>query len=396
VQAGVAHVPREIDANVRHVLTARLLLASARAALDDRARDELAAVVAQASDWDVVIARSVAEGTAGLLAAHVRALDPELVPAPVRARLGAIHAAIWARNAVLVDRWTDLTARFDAAGIPCLTLKGMALVHRLYADLGLRPMTDIDVLVPREDHEAAGRVASDAGYEIRSDGAGDTLQGYTLFARGDVFLDLHWHLARYSRFDGIVDVDHAAVWQRARPLPGARAGRRTLAPEDMLLHLALHLTLGSEFGRLVWLTDIDALLRAHGSLDWEHVLSEASRWRIRAVLGYTLAVAHASLGSPVPPEARQQRRLRRALLSVCVDAPRPASLRRELHAFRLFLGEAFLMDRARDVVRVVWGSVFPSGAWLRLHYRLRARWEVGVYRVLHPLRVCYLAVTRSR
>lgn len=386
------------DAVLVHVLTERLLLISARSALDEPARRVLAALVAGPVDWDAVVARSIAEGTPGLLRAHLRSLDPGLVPARVRSRLDAIHATIWARNAVLVDRWLDVTARLAAAGIPCVTHKGIALVHTVYPDLGLRPMADIDLLVHPNDRAAAERVVRDAGYASRGDdAAGEPLRGFTLFARGDVLIDLHWHLARYSRFEGIAQVDHAGVWRRARRLDVDGPARWTPGAEDTLLHLALHLTLGSELGRLVWFADIDALLRAHErTLDWDRALAEAGRWRVRVLLAYTLAVAHASLGSPVPREALRQGAVRRALVAACVDAPRPASLRRELGALRLFLGEALLMDRVRDVARVVWGSVFPPAGWLRFHYRLRARWQVALYRLLHPLRVFYLAVTRAR
>lgn len=398
MQRRPAIVAREGDTDLGHVLTERILRASARSVLDEGARDALAQAVAGPVDWDAVVARAVAEGTAGLLSAHLRSLDPALVPAPVRSRLDAIHGAIWARNTVLVDRWIDLTARLAGAGIPCLTHKGMALVHTVYGDPGLRPMTDVDLLVHPDDRTSAERVVREAGYGSRGDdAAAEPLRGYTLFARGDVFIDLHWHLARYSRFEGVVHVDHAGVWRRAQRLDVPGPARWTLGAEDTLLHLALHLTLGSELGRLVWFTDIDALLRAHErTLDWDRVLAEAGRWRVRALLAYTLAVAHASLGSPAPREALRQGAVRRALVAACVDAPRPASLRRELGALRLFLGEALLMDRARDVARVIARSVFPPAGWLRFHYRLRGRWQVALFRLLHPLRVCYLAVTRAR
>jgi hypothetical protein len=54
------------------------------------------------------------------------------------------------------------------------------------------------------------------------------------------------------------------------------------------------------------------------------------------------------------------------------------------------------MDRARDVLRVIWRSVFPASAWLRAHYGVHAGGHLTLYRLLHPLRVCYLAVTRVK
>ena len=54
-------------------------------------------------------------------------------------------------------------ATIEAAGIPTLALKGAALIHSLYSDLGQRPMNDLDILVP------AGR-AAEAAEVLRAEG----------------------------------------------------------------------------------------------------------------------------------------------------------------------------------------------------------------------------------
>jgi hypothetical protein len=49
------------------------------------------------------------------------------------------------------------------------------------------------------------------------------------------------------------------------------------------------------------------------------------------------------------------------------------------------------MDRAIDSLRVLGFTFFPPRAWLSSHYALTMSWQVPVYRVLHPARVCWLA-----
>lgn len=305
----------------------------------------------------------------------------------------------WARNVVLTDRWLEITRGLSRAGIDCLTHKGMALIHTVYPDPGLRPMADVDLLVRPDDAGGAVRVLSDAGYcavEAPNDGR---RRPYLVAERGGVTIDLHWHLAHYSRFDGIVAVDHDGVWRRARPLATPAGDRLTLSAEDTLLHVALHLTLGSEFGRLVWFSDVDALVRAYAdTLDWDLVLSEATRWRVRVIVGYVLDVARAALGSPVPDSVARRFRPdagRRAALRACLAAPCPPSVAR-IGDSRVYLGETLLMDRGRDVARVFGRSVFPSSEWTRSHYEVARAWQVPVFRLLHPFRFCYLAAKHLR
>ena len=209
-------------------------------------------------------------------------------------------------------------------------------------------------------------------------------------------IGLHWEIAHYTRFDGIVRVDHAGLWRRALPLTLGRTHGLTLCPEDMLLHLALHLTLGSQFGRLIWFSDIDAVLRRFaGEVNWERLLEEATRWRLRTILAYTLLVARDSFGSPLPSAVVPRLlpgRLRQAALDSIMEARRPWSLGGRPDDIKGYLAETLLMDRVRDIFRVLRKSLFPCRSWLEFHYSLTSWWQVSLHRILHPLRACYLAV----
>jgi hypothetical protein len=181
-------------------------------------------------------------------------------------------------------------------------------------------------------------------------------------------------------------VDHAALWARARRLP---RGGWTLSAEDHLLHLAVHLVLGSEFGRLLNFVDVDRLVTGAG-VAWETVLAEAGRWRVREVLGYVLRVAAASLGTRVPAGvlARLAPSHAARLAPRVLGTSGPPTLLARPGEARLYLAETLLMDRPRWIVRVALTTLFPPAPWLRFHYGARSRWQLGAARALHPLRVC--------
>jgi SAM-dependent methyltransferase len=341
--------------------------------------------------WERLRALAEREGVAPLLHACLDA-GPAMgaaVPSVVRVRLRQSYEQTWGRSVVLATRWREIVAALEAAGIRGVALKGIALLESgHYEDPGLRPMTDLDVLVRDREFDAARTALLRAGWEQADgdDAAANAFRGYSHLKRGGVVLDLHRDLAGYPRVTGVLRVDHEALWRRARPLP---RGGWTLSAEDHLLHLAVHLVLGSEFGRLLNFVDV-ARVVTRENLAWETVLDDATRWRAREVLGYVLRVAATSLDAPVPEEVLS----RLSQSGAARIAPRvlgtmgPPTLMRRPGEARLYLAETLLMDRARWVLRVATTTLFPPTPWLRFHYGARSWWRLGVARTLHPLRVC--------
>jgi hypothetical protein len=381
----------------------RLILLSARARLDTCLERELTTLARGPVDWTSLVDLTAHEGTAPLLHSHLRRLDLlRRVPPVQRRRLTDIAQRTWAMNAALVAHWAEATAALGQAGIETLTLKGMALAQTVYPEPGLRSMADIDLLVRPADRIAAMDVLRGLGYRTPGSAA-DRLaasRSFSELVRDGTLIDLHWHAARYLRFEGVVQIDHDGLWRRARPLVTPRGRSLALCPEDLLLHLVLHLTLGSEFARVLWYADIDAVVRHYAAqLDWERLAAEAERWRTRALADWALGVVRESFDTPLPPgllERLRRGRVRRAAVDRCIGTALPPSLGPRLRDTCVYLAQTLLLDRLVDVLRVLAWSFFPSSTWLRFHYEIEAPWQLAVYRAIHPLRVCWLATRRPR
>lgn len=380
----------------------RLLLACAGSSADSQARAALVETIEHGVDWGLLLHRAWAEGVASLLHARLRELGASrsVVPGSVLERLAASYGTTWARNTLLTERWAEVMELLAQKSVESVTHKGMALIHTVYPDIALRPMADIDMLVRPADVEAVTRVLQSAGYRMPGDAAEEAFRGYRHFVRDSTVIDLHWELANYTRFESVVRVDHEGIWRRARRLDVGHARGLTLSPEDLLLHLVLHLSFGSEFGRLIWFVDIDATLRRFaGALEWERALEEAERWRIQAVLAYVLRVVRASFETPLPPGLAARlgrRRVRSALVAACIGSGCPPSLSGKLADSRVYLAETLLMDRLGGVLRILGFSFFPPRDWVRFHYSVTSWWQISLRRILHPVRVVCLAVLRLR
>jgi Uncharacterised nucleotidyltransferase len=382
---------------------ARLLLLGARVGGDESPEPWLAAFSGDVVDWASLVERATGEGTAPLLHRHLLRLDLlQGLPPAARNRLNAVASGVWARTAALTASWGEAVSALRQAGVETLTLKGMVLAHTVYPAPELRPMADLDLLVRPADRARAVDTLTSLGYRTPGPEAERHAASrcFAELVRGGILVDLHWDIARYLRFDGVVRVDHDGLWRRAQPFVLGEGRSLALCPEDMLLHLVLHLTLGSDFARVLWYADIDAVIRRYESeIDWDRVVDEARRWRIRALLDWTLTVVHASFGTPLPLGLAARLtpgRLRRAAVARCIGASWPPSLGSSLVETRVYPAQTLLMDRRADVLRVLAWTFFPSGTWLRFHYELEEPWKVPVYRAVHPLRVCWRAVRPLR
>lgn len=218
----------------------------------------------------------------------------QLLPSDLRNRLAAAYQRSTLR-ALAMQRDMLTTSRvLDQAGIPHLFMKGAYLAQFAYPELGLRPLRDLDVLVPQEGALAAFEALLSNGLERKPPHMGNPAA----------------HLAERKhlppvRFPGGATVEVHTRTISAGPLLKADAGQgvygalaprqvtRDVAgspihfegPEDLLLHLSIHAAIDHRFdnGPLI-LSDVGWMLETH-SIDWDLL------WRLAGAQGATRGLA---------------------------------------------------------------------------------------------------------
>jgi hypothetical protein len=204
----------------------------------------------------------------------------------------------------------DLAQFLGDAGLEFLALKGARLAWRDYPAPGLRPLRDIDLLVPESDVERAFAVLEAAGLVMN--GGDEAAQAEALehdkhlpplwHARREVTVELHHRLTDPPARHGyhMPQIDPAAVIARAEPGEG---GILFPAPDDMLAHLIIHALYNHRLdcGPLV-LADLHFLIRT-GGIDWARFWqgAAAQQWTRGAVLLLNLTERHfGPHGAPLP------------------------------------------------------------------------------------------------
>ena len=243
-----------------------------------------------------------------------------------------------------------------AAGFEPLIFKGPAMA-RLYPEPGLRPMDDVDVILPPAQHDTAIAVLTDAGWaEVRREGAHyDT---YLTHPRvPDLPLELHRDIANpRERANGLSGED---LWSLRTPGDCFGTGAWVLPPEVDLVALASHAAKPfHHFRRLIWSVDF-AVLIMRSNMDWGRVASFARDARCTTALTVSLHNA-ARLGAEVPSELRAMdgSATRRASLAAVLDdewpliEPDPGVVHRLRYA---------LADTARDRASLFAGEISREG-----------------------------------
>ncbi len=209
----------------------------------------------------------------------------------------ALHALARADAAVAVHR------RLHEAGVPAISLKGLALAVRTTGRLDGRVYDDLDVLVHPDDLtradtvlraaglQPAGRRATDAARHVRWTRLVDNQLAY----RGDGLpVELHWQLSKFR----LLELDFAGLWSERQLVCVGGEALPTLPPVPELLFVATH-GANHQFRRLQWLVDVVRLLRTVTDVQWAEVVELGRRHRILR----PLAVA-ATLAGRLEPHGR--------------------------------------------------------------------------------------------
>ncbi|MFK8250874.1 nucleotidyltransferase family protein [Ancylobacter terrae] len=242
---------------------------------------------------------------------------------PWNGKMKGVRRLFWARTRKRLGVAENSIIRLNQAGIPVMVMKGAALVASGLVSVDIRPMDDVDVLVPEGRMGETLRVLMPHGWTARfpieeepiahaietDDYDGRCLTLKTALPDGDIELDIHQFM---SHFDLRTGTD-SGVWKRSSEGQLGRAQVRIPCLEDQLLLICTHAASQVKSDEetsptLRWVTDAASLLR-HGndSIDWDLFVSEARRRHVTVMVYDALQ-----------------------LLSVLVDVRVPAAVMRDL------------------------------------------------------------------
>lgn len=339
---------------MRREREAAILLACARRFLGLASEEEILAGVRGGFDGSRLATLALREGMAGVVLRELDALEREhALGLPLTPLIKGLRG-VFVVNGRLLSALEALREALLQQKLQTVVLKGAALLRTEYeGQLGLRPLSDVDLLVREDELRRFEALLREQGFRRSGESAG-------FFSSGEARIDLHTDLVgarRIPRRARAARFDLPGLWERSTPLGQLAGPFRALAPEDQFLHLAVHGQKHS-FVRLIWLMDLALVSRR---VSWPTLWSRAQETGTTRSLGYALRALAAVLG-PVAPAAVHEslpplNRLEKTFVHAVV-ARQPLEALGELVVI-------FSLDRPVDRLGYLFEYAFPGDARAR-------------------------------
>jgi len=226
---------------------------------------------------------------------------------PLLERFRGIRRYFWVRNLKAMTFAQRVFAALDQSGVPFIVLKGAALVACYLADRSLRPMDDVDILVP--DDQVENAIAVLTAIKLQPKGVSpryltlssvrSSVPGWE-FLGPDQSIDLHWkalHLDQRPEADD-------GFWQAHRVTSLDGTPIRVLDAADQLLHIIAHAA--QQYAAAAaeqWPSDAILVIRRSTDLRFERLVSEADQHGLSAIIAEGLDFLAQEFNVTVPKTA---------------------------------------------------------------------------------------------
>jgi hypothetical protein len=266
--------------------------------------------------------------------------------------------------------WKQLLGELDLAlskiNVSAIVLKGASAIYGLYQGAGLRPLSDIDLLVRPEDLPVVMELLLERGF-LR------TSERFWNFTRAGWNVDLHD--SPLNQYESAFPLPVGQFWADSLPLhPGAMTLRK-LSIEHALCVAILH-TAKHSFRRSIWLVDIVLLLQLANEKTLDVQLRQCGAERYLSYAIYLLRLRFGEDIIKADTKILPLFTVERVYLDACSEGHAPEFLGMLLPIFTISSNFA--------KIKYLRHTLFPEGFTLARISRLRNLWTES-YRLLISL-----------
>lgn len=287
----------------------RLLLHCSRLEMNDAVKTEIHRLVLQQLDWKVFLESARWHGVAPLAFNNLKNIpERHQIPDEIIESLKSDYRKNLVRNTIIFAELDRVLAAFEKHSIQVIPIKGAAFARKIYGDIGLRPMSDIDILVKRADVYHAEKVVHALGYRPYPGKNLDQLLKtfhHIEYINGDIKipLEIHWAVASPNHPSLIRAVDSKLVdiwWGRALRYNSEFQNILSLNPADRIYLLTSHFfkhrfirpkKVFNSCGALLQLCDIYNVTNYYrNDIDWEKLKIESRQIGLYKIVSVTLSI----------------------------------------------------------------------------------------------------------
>lgn len=355
-------------------------------------------------NWEIVTETAIENSIAPVLYKNLKN-NPKnnFIPRKCFSKLENAYYYSFQYNTKLYTSLSEVLKSFTNAGINAIILKGAALAETVYMDIGLRLMSDIDILISNSDIDRALNLMDvlsykkinqihESGYINEFSEAGH--HHLPQLVKNNVCVELHTHIVRQN---GNYSINIVDFWQTAKTVMLAGEKVLVFSPEYQLLHLCLHLSNHFKYGtiRLIWFYDIARLVSLHSEqINWEYFNKICKRYAVTGIVFHVLQLTDKYIGIDVPVNIREliyseSHGIQDEFLFQLMKKPEDELSNESLYFLKNIRRGLTVRNSVFNKIKYIASYFFPSGEYMIQRYSVKKPVWVWIYYPYRFVRVIY-------
>lgn len=176
---------------------------------------------------------------------------------------------ICAHNIIAFQEAEEIISIFTSDNIPIIALKGLALAETIYPHIGMRKMSDIDLLIKKKDLVRVCSKLQNLGFELQTGHS-----AFLFLKKGNTLLYLDLHV-------GIPYLKEEEIWDTARTVQINEIEVKTLSLEQSIIYFCYHMAVSHANVEYRWLEDIHRFIEKYnGQIQWQYIVEKLRQYRL--------------------------------------------------------------------------------------------------------------------
>jgi hypothetical protein len=358
----------------------KLILAAARLNPSDEEIHAIEELISTVHDWELFTSNAIRNSMGPLVyKSFTYVKNYSSIPESTISKLKQTYYISFNRNKFIYEYLRIAAKAISEKGKSVIALKGIFLADKIYRDIGLRHMSDIDLLVKKEDAKECQSILHSVGFKTQERFKSEFIRSthdtkhLPQLVKDNVSIELH---LKTHTDDCEYNVNIDDYWQYAVPVEINNISCMALSPNDLLQHLCLHLDYHFKNGniQLSSYCDIAEVLKFYKhDIKWDAFEQSCNNYNCSKNAYVHLYIAHKYFDAILPEYEvnrasryadEQSENMFIAYLKGDVDAIANDISNSNINKLKRVEGTV-------KKIRYLLNDIFPSAAFMRSRYKIK-------------------------
>jgi hypothetical protein len=292
----------------------RLMLYFCRKDTEPGNRNKIIEIQKRSLDWSYFLRKARENGISATVYSKLKEIKKDCphIPSFIFEELKKDYFLNATKNSLIFEELGKVLGSIRKTGLQLIVLKGAALAEKIYGNLALRPMTDVDLLLKKEDLGRLDEQLKILGYKPSDISVEDidfsltylTTLDYRSLTPNSPSFHVHWHFVNSTipNESYLKRIKIEDIWRDAEKTRIAGVETLVMAPHHLLIHLSEHaLRVTHSLSKLSFFCDIDLTVNFYQErLDWQKLIEESHKFNLNRLVYPSLYFTAKFMGTKIP------------------------------------------------------------------------------------------------